>query len=171
MLTIWTGYTGSGKSTILSNIILNGVEDGHKTFVYSGELSKEDFKEWMDLQLSGTDNLTSYDCPVKRQAIPIAKEEYYEYLDGFYDEMVYLYDTGDIATDDETIKAMEYMAKREGAKVFVLDNLMTMKINEKGDMNEKQGILIIRLKQFARTFNAIVHLVAHPRKPSLGQAG
>ena len=169
MLVVWTGYTGSGKSTILSNVMLNGVEAGHKTFVYSGELPKEDFKEWMDLQLSGRKYLSSYDCPVKKQAIPIADEKYYKYLDDFYDEMVYLYDTDDYATDEGIIDAMEYMAKREGTKVFVIDNLMTMNITQKGDMNEKQGKLINRLKSFARTFNAIVHLVAHPKKPERGQ--
>ena len=131
MLVVWTGYTGSGKSTILSNVMLNGVEAGHKTFVYSGELPKEDFKEWMDLQLSGRKYLSSYDCPVKKQAIPIADEKYYKYLDDFYDEMVYLYDTDDYATDEGIIKAMEYMAKREGTKVFVIDNLMTMNITQK----------------------------------------
>jgi len=64
---------------------------------------------------------------------------------------------------------MEYMAKREGIKVFALDNLLTMNIQGTGDVNEKQGKLIIRLKSFARTFNAVVHLVAHPRKPAQGQ--
>lgn len=169
MLVVWTGYTGSGKSTMISNMILNGVEEGNKTFVYSGELSKEEFKDWMDLQLSGKAYLTSYDCPVKRQAIPIPNEKYYKYLDEFYDRMVYLYDSEDYATDDSIIKAMEYMAKREGTKVFVIDNLMTMKVTESGDINEKQGQLVNKLKSFARTFNAVVHLVAHPRKPERGQ--
>ena len=169
MLVVWTGYTGSGKSTMLSNLILNGVEAGNKTFVYSGELSKEEFKDWMDLQLSGKAYLTSYDCPVKRQAIPIPNEKYYQYLDDFYNGMVFLYDSEDSATDDSIIEAMEYMAKREGTKVFVIDNLMTMKVTETGDTNEKQGKLVNRLKGFARTFNAVVHLVAHPRKPEKGQ--
>lgn len=169
MLVVWTGYNGSGKSTVLSNIIINGVEDGNKSFIYSGELPKEDFKEWMDLQLSGRKYLSSYDCPVKKQAIPIPDEKYYTYLDDFYNEMVYLYDTDDYATDESIIKAMEYMAKREGTKVFVIDNLLTMNVTQAGDANEKQGKLINRLKHFARTFNAVVHLVAHPRKPSMGQ--
>lgn len=168
-LVIWTGYNGSGKSTILSNIMLNGVEDGNKTFVYSGELPKEDFKEWMDLQLSGKKYLTSYDCPVKKQAIPIADPKYHEYLDDFYNESVYLYDTDDYATDESIMSAMSYMAKREGVKVFVIDNLLTMNITQSGDINEKQGKLINKLKHFARTFNSVVHLVAHPRKPSMGQ--
>lgn len=168
-LVVWTGYTGSGKSTMLSNMILNGVETGNKTFVYSGELSKEEFKDWMDLQLSGKAYLTSYDCPVKRQAIPIPNEKYYQHLDNFYDGMIFLYDSEDMATDDSIIEAMEYMAKREGTKVFVIDNLMTMNVTESGDANEKVGKLVNRLKGFARRFNAVVHLVAHPKKPERGQ--
>lgn len=168
-LVIWTGYNGSGKSTILSNIILNGIEEGHRTFVYSGELPKEDFKEWMDLQLSGTKYLSSYDCPVKKQNIPIPDPKYYKYLDQFYTNMVYLFDTEDYATDNNIIQAMEYMAKREGIGVFVVDNMLTMNITGSGDNNEKQAKLIIKLKAFARRFNAVVHLVAHPRKPALGQ--
>ncbi|WP_409229067.1 DnaB-like helicase C-terminal domain-containing protein [Gudongella sp. SC589] len=168
-LVIWTGYNGSGKSTILSNIILNGIEAGHRTFVYSGELPKEDFKEWMDLQLSGSKYLTSYDCPVKKQNIPIPDSKYYNYLDAFYQDMIYLFDTEDYATDNNIISAMEYMAKREGINVFVVDNMLTMNITGQGDNNEKQAKLIIKLKAFARRFNAVVHLVAHPRKPALGQ--
>lgn len=169
MLVIWTGYNGSGKSTILSNILINGVEQGHRAFIYSGELPKEDFKEWMDLQLSGSKHITFYDCPVKKQKVPIPDEKYFKYLDKFYDENIFLFDTEDYATDTKILSAMEYMAKREGIKVFAIDNLLTMNVTESGDMNEKQGKLITKLKGFARKFNAVVHLVAHPRKPAMGQ--
>lgn len=166
MLCVWTGYNGGGKSTMLSHVILNGVELGFKTFAYSGELPKEDFKEWMDLQASGSELIDFYECPVKQDNIPIPKEEYYNLIDGFYDEMVYLYDSDDYAKDTEIFKAMEYMAKREGVKVFVVDNLAVMQIEESGDINEKQASMIIRLKNFARKFNVVVHLVAHPKKPA-----
>ena len=168
-LVVWTGFNGSGKSTILSNILLNGMENGFRCFVYSGELPKEDFKEWVDLQCSGPQYISRYRCPVKNQDLPKPNEKYYDFLDDYYNEKLYLYDTDDFATDDKIISAMEYMAKREGIKVFALDNLLTMNIQGTGDVNEKQGKLIIRLKSFARTFNAVVHLVAHPRKPAQGQ--
>jgi twinkle protein len=168
-LVVWTGYNGGGKSTILSNIILNGVEEGHKTFVYSGELPKEDFKEWFDLQASGEKHIDFYECPIKQTKLPKPNEKYFKLLDAFYDEKMYLYDSDDYAKDNELLKAMEYMAKREGAKVFVVDNLATMHITEKGDLNEKQMSLIILLKGFARKFNVVVHLVAHPKKPQVGQ--
>lgn len=165
MLCVWTGYNGGGKSTMLSHVALNGVAQGFKTFAYSGELPKEDFKEWMDLQLSGHEYLDYYLCPVKKQNIPIPNKEYHELLDGFYDEMVYLYDTDDYAKDADLLKAMDYMAKREGTKVFIVDNLAVMDIAESGDLNEKQVGVIIKLKNFARKYNVVVHLVAHPKKP------
>jgi len=168
-LIIWTGFNGSGKSTFLSNLLLNGIDKGNRTFVYSGELSKSEFKEWMDLQASGSENLTNYYCSVKRQDIPIPDPRYYDYLDNFYRDRIYLFDTDDYATDKKILEAMSYMAKREGIKVFAIDNLMTMNITGNGEINEKQGKLILKLKQFARTFNAVVHLVAHPRKPGPGQ--
>lgn len=168
-LCIWTGYNGAGKSTILSNIILNGIEDGEKTFAYSGELTKEEFKEWMDLQLSGKQYLGEHYCEVKKQQLPIPNEKYFHLLDDFYADMMFLYDSDDYATDDEILKAMEYMAKREGVKVFMLDNMLTMKINEAGTLSEKQQHLVKKIKNFARRYNAVVHLVAHPRKPDQQQ--
>jgi len=167
-LVVWTGYNGSGKSTFISNILLNGLEQ-EKTFVYSGELPREDFKEWMDLQLSGKKYLSHYRCSVKNQNIPIPNEKYYDLLDDFYRNRLFLFDSEDYATDKEVLKAMEYMAKREGVKVFLIDNLMTVPSEGKEDENQKVSKLIIKLKKFARKFNAIVHLVAHPKKPAMGQ--
>ncbi len=167
-LVVWTGYNGSGKSTLLSNVILNGLETA-KTFAYSGELPKEDFKEWTDLQLSGKKYLSAYTCSIKKQSIAIPDPRYYNLLDGFYKDNLFLFDSEDYATDKEVLKAMEYMAKREGVKVFLIDNLMTVPAEGRDDENAKVSRFIIKLKKFARKFGAVVHLVAHPKKPAMGQ--
>ena len=54
----------------------------------------------------------------------------------------------DYATDVKNKFAMEYMAKREGIKVFMIDNLLTMNVTEQGDANEKQAKLIIKTQKF-----------------------
>ena len=167
-LVIWTGYTGSGKSTFISNMLADNIRDT-KAFVYSGELSKEDFKEVMDMQVLGKKNLSSYMCPVKKESIPIPNPKYHEKLDKFYREKMFLFDSGDYATDQDVLNAMKYMAKREDCKIFVLDNLMVIPSTDTGDQLEKTGKFIGRLKQFARGQNVIVHLVAHPKKPAPDQ--
>ena len=167
-LTVWTGYNGSGKSTLLSHLVLNGISK-HKTFAYSGELPKEDFKEWMDLQLSGKRYLASHYCEVRKKSIPVPNEKYYDLLDDFYRGKMFLFDSDDYATDKDILKAMDYMAKRENVKVFLIDNLLTTQFVENKTLNENQARYIKQLKGFARKYNAIVHLVAHPRKPDQGQ--
>jgi twinkle protein len=167
-LIVWTGWNGGGKSTFLSNVIINGI-GSVKTFFFSGELPKEDFKEWMDLQVSGRKYLSSYKCSVKKIDIPIPNEKYYDAIDGFYRNNIMLYDSSDYATENNIIKAMEYAAKREGVKVFVIDNLMTVSLDSNDNEIAKITRFCDRLKSFARLFGATVHLVAHPKKPQFGQ--
>ena len=64
---------------------------------------------------------------------------------------------------------MEYMAKREGIKVFMIDNMLTMNIQNQATITKKQAKLIINLKGLQGNLMQVIHLVAHPRKPALGQ--
>lgn len=54
---------------------------------------------------------------------------------------------------------------KAGVKVFILDNLMALDIDLlEGDKNNKQKNLILQLKDFAKTNNVHIIIVAHPRK-------
>lgn len=168
-LIVWTGYNGGGKSTFISQLLLNQIEQGHKVFAYSGELPKEDFKEILDFQATGKKRLSSEWCEVKEQNLPSLKPEYDDYLDEWYRGMMFLFDTENYATETEMLKAMEYMAKRENVKTFLIDNMLTTVVEGRESELEKQTKFINTLKRFARKHDAVVHLVAHPRKPEKGQ--
>jgi twinkle protein len=168
-LIVWTGYNGGGKSTFISHILINLVESNHKVFAYSGELPREDFKEIIDFQVTGKKNLSSEWCDVKGQNLPSLKPENDDRLDNWYRGMMFLFDTENYATEIEMIKAMEYMAKRENVKTFLVDNMLTTIIEGRESELEKQTKFINTLKRFARKHDAVVHLVAHPRKPEKGQ--
>ena len=58
---------------------------------------------------------------------------------------------------------MTVLAKRYGVRVFVIDNLMTIESDLK-DKYEAETDTVKKLKAFAKKYNVIVHLVAHPRK-------
>ena len=50
-------------------------------------------------------------------------------------------------------------------RVFILDNLMTVKTNgSDNDQYLSQGKFVLELKNFALKYNAIIHLVLHARK-------
>ena len=99
------------------------MEAGHKCFIYSGELPKEDVKEWLDLQLLGRKHVDKYYSNIKQEYVYIPNAKYFTDLDNFYRNMMYVYDTEDYASDVEVFKAMEYMVKRElfgSNKLFVI---------------------------------------------------
>ena len=65
---------------------------------------------------------------------------------------------------------MNTMAK-QGVKVFIIDNLMKIDLKD-SYKNEymAQKIFVNKLKNFARKYGVVVHLVAHPRKPQQGNS-
>ena len=86
----------------------------------------------------------------------------------------WLYPT--IANDEhfinKTFKGTQYKMNNlaaQGVKVFIIDNLMKIDL-ENSYKNEyiAQKIFVNKLKNFARKYNVIVHLVAHPKKPQAG---
>ena len=164
-LTIWSGYTGGGKSTFISNILINNVKD-YKIMAYSGELSKQEFKEIMDFQVLGKKNLVQRYCTVKCKDLAHPNPKLYPLLDKFYEEKMFLFNTDDYATDKELFEVMNYAAKREGIQIFLIDNLMVVPSTDIGTELEKTTKLILKFKNFAKSNNVCVHLVAHPKKPS-----
>ena len=56
-LILITGRRGEGKSTFMSQMVLEAMEQGYSTLIYSGELTDYHFKHWMDLQASGSEYL------------------------------------------------------------------------------------------------------------------
>ena len=55
-------------------------------------------------------------------------------------------------------------------KVFCIDNLMVTENDEKEELRNQTEIVKM-LKSFAKKYNCIVHLVAHPRKSQNGYTG
>ena len=52
-LVLLTGKRGEGKSTFMSQLIVEAVQQEYKVFAYSGELMDWYFKRWIDLQVAG----------------------------------------------------------------------------------------------------------------------
>jgi hypothetical protein len=50
-----TGKRGNGKSTFMSNLVANALDQGVGVFAYSGELAGYHFKRWLNCQLAGDD--------------------------------------------------------------------------------------------------------------------
>jgi hypothetical protein len=58
------------------------------------------------------------------------------------------------------------VTRKFSVKVWILDNLMCLDINAKGDSDQwiRQKEFIVKLVSLAKTYNVLIVLIAHPRK-------
>ena len=167
-LTIWTGRSGDGKSTILSQVILEALDFGVSVFVYSGELTAQTFQEWINKQAAGEENLESYKNRYGDVKYEV-KLEVENKIKNWYKDRLFLYDNTVVDKDipnSGVLDLCKYTSKRYDCKVYVIDNLMTVGYDSstERDYYLAQAKFVRSLKEFAKTHNVHVHLVIHPKK-------
>lgn len=167
-LSVWTGKRGGGKSTLLGQLLLQAVDQGHRVCAYSGELPAHVFKRWIYLQAAGPNNIEEHTDKSTGKRFYTVPPHIRKRIDQWMDRQFFLYDLGiSSAHDEDSILAVFEMARRcYGCDVFLADNLMTarLKAMRDSDYYRAQSNFTGRLVTFSKRFDAHVHLVAHPRK-------
>ena len=145
---LWTGFSGSGKSTLLSQTIVHGLLNGERYVWFSGEMPARMTLAWLVTQLLG-------------EREPNQKK--------IRDTMAWLRDKlwiVDVVRNIDGKRLFElfrYAAKRYDIRNVVIDSLLRCGLRE--DDNDGQKGFIDLLCDFKLEYDAIVHLVAHQRKP------
>lgn len=161
-LNVLSGRNGSGKSTILNQIyIAEAIAQGYKTFLFSGELIGGNVKYWLLQTLANEDQFAEYTAKDGHKYKKVTIQSKEKIVNDMKDRF-FLYDSDDYRIE-AIIEKMTILAKRYGVRVFVIDNLMTVESSLK-DKYEAETDIVKKLKNFAKKYNALVHLVAHPRK-------
>lgn len=171
-VSVWTGKRGSGKSTLASQLALESIEQGERVCVYSGELSAWRFKSWALLQAAGANRVTEKVSKHSGQTYYEVDDATRELIDEWWKGRLLLFDNTIGRNDaDSILSVFELAALRYGCKVFVLDNLMSAKLNvaTETDYYRRQSELVGQMVIFAKKHSAIVHIVAHPRKTEKGR--
>ncbi|MDL2224658.1 AAA family ATPase [Eubacteriales bacterium OttesenSCG-928-M02] len=164
-LSIWTARTGEGKSTLLSQILVEALDDGHNVCAYSGELRADRFMHILNVQLAGESHLRQ-EKSYGRDEIVVPKDTL-DAMRNWYRDRLYVYDNTVKEGGEENgiLKAFDLAVRRYNCRVFLVDNLMTARFSGRGDdFLRQQSAFVGRLKEFATKYNVHVHLVAHPRK-------
>lgn len=174
-ITIITGKASAGKTTFLNQIALSAMDQGMPVFLFSRELVNAMSKDWYKTVGAGIRNMHQIIIEDKRTGKPrkvwVVNKEAKAQMDNHYRDMLYVY-RDDASNDAESlINTMEQLARRRGVKCFMIDNLMTVLLPEdkEGGTNGAQTKFISELTRFSIKYNAIVILVAHPRKTQSGQ--
>lgn len=172
MLSVWTGKRGTGKSTLLGQLLLEAIDQGETVCAYSGELPDWQFKQWAYLQAAGPEHIIYTADPMTGQRMADVPSHIAARIDEWWDKQFLLYDLGISSAHDEDsiMKVFEYAHRRYGASVFLVDNIMTarFKTARDADFYRAQSNFVGRLVEFAKKNNVHVHMVAHPRKSEKG---
>lgn len=167
-LSVWTGKRGIGKSTLLSQMLLEAVDQGHVVCAYSGELPKEQFREWVYLQAAGPDHISYITDKATGKRLVSADALADGQISEWLNEKFWLFDLeANTHHNPETIiRQFEYCRKRYGADVFLVDNIMSVDFDSGRtlDFNRAQSEFTRMLVTFSKRNRVHTHLVVHPRK-------
>lgn len=173
-LTIVTGKSGLGKSTMASQILLSAIENNHKVFAYSGELPNHNFKAWLTYQAAGAEHIITYDTKWGGKGYNVSDTNK-KLISDWFRSKIYIYDDSDIEDDEliDLVKIVEDVIIRLGCDVILIDNLMTALDLARldGDKYEKQSQFVKQLARIAKNLNVLIILVAHMRKNTFGNNG
>ena len=165
-----TGKRGEGKSTFMSQLIVEARNQGYKSLAYSGELTDYHFKRWMDFQSAGPGNVVTNRDTYGEETY-LLLDSTVQKINDWYRGNVYIYDNNAIDGDEieGLLKTIEKAIRRYGIQFVCLDNLMTaMDVSVSDNVFQAQSEFVRKLKQIAVKYNVAILLVAHPKKTQQG---
>ena len=162
-ITIWTGQTNAGKSTVMTMITKQTILQGEKVFFFNGEQTKDDFKNNLYKQTVERKDIYSKQYKNSNVEDYFVKDDKVARLNALYGNNIYIYNNEAKRDINTILTAMEEVRKKENIRVFILDNFMQIDTLSSDEYREQKDIME-KLRTFAVNRNVHIHLVAHPRK-------
>lgn len=170
-LTLLTGRRNQGKTTFARQIMIATAMQGINVYAYMGEGEVEREKGYLERLIAQKGELLPYDNGYGRtdyMANDKVKERFNTYVApfiDFYNKPLKMNRTVfDSIINEMTIKA------RQGAKLFVIDNMMKLTADQR-EVFKAQQMIICKLKEFAVHFRTHIILIAHPKKDGTSVSG
>ena len=161
-VSVVSGLRGAAKSTLISQIILNCINNQHTTVCYSGELAKKKFLKWMHMQAAGK----GYTKPFLKYDGYYCPDDIKPRINEWMNEYMWLYNN-DYGNNFAKIgKLLRAQTEKVKADLCVVDNLMALDLTEfdNKDKYEAQTQFVWELKDIAQKCNVHIVFIAHPRK-------
>ena len=164
-ITLWSGATNAGKTSMLTLITRETIKQGNKVFFFNGEQTRDDFKNNLyKASITNIDDLIRVPYYKDNNIIDwYVKESKVKELDNLYGNNLMVYNNNMSRDIDTLLLAMEQANEQQDVKCFILDNFMQIDI-ESENIYQEQSKIMEKLRTFAVNKNVHIHLVAHPRK-------
>lgn len=166
-LTIVSGQPGSGKSSLLTQLACNSLDNDIGTWLFSGELPNGVEKSWFNYIFAGPRNITD---AISRRGNPYKKisTTTLAEINKTYKGRWHIYRDDYDNTLDKLIASMTDTVRKYGARCLILDNFMCIDTETSEEELRSQTDTIKKLIKFAKKYQVAVILVCHPRKMDAG---
>lgn len=162
-VTIWTGVTNAGKTTMLTLIANEAIKQGETVFYFNGEQTPENFLNTLIKQKADAKDIYE----VRKENTPLVsyfvKQEKAMQIKNSYNGKLFIYNNMESRKINDMLYAMEECRRLHGTRVFVLDNFMQLDVDT-NDVYQGQSNIMEALRSYAVKYKVHIHLVAHPRK-------
>ncbi len=165
-ISLISGLRGAAKSTLLSQMVVNAIDKGFNTIVYSGELKRERYVRWMVQQAAGKDHVEEYKKYIgqyycKPNVIPKISE--------WVGDKFHLYDNNYGSNFRKIAEILKNTIKEFEADFVVIDNMSILDLSEissdkRTDKWDQQKLFVETLKNLSMICNCHIIFAAHPRK-------
>lgn len=164
--TILTGVAGAGKSSLISTLVCQALDQGFPSFVYSGELSNQSLKNWIASVHAGQRGVNRYETGTGSSYYKI-RPDASKAIDEYYRGKLFFYKDGFTHKTSKLFATMESAVRIHGVKFIVLDNMSSIDTEAKDDGSDKwtkQDSFIRDIIDFSKKWNVVCLVVLHPKK-------
>lgn len=152
--------------------MLNAIQQDYNVCAYSGELSAQNFLQWIFLQATEDKYIGVSEDKRTGKMYPCVSQDIQKRIRDWIDRRFFLFDNAIVLENKQQeaiIKMFDICARRYGCKLYLVDNMMSA-MTSSDEENKAQAQFANALKAFAVKYKVSVILVSHPRKTKAGEA-
>lgn len=146
-VTVWTGFSGHGKSMLISQVLLFAGLQGEKACVAATEMPP---KRWLK---RATRQATALELPDEKDIRDVHK---------WFESWLWLFNVTGTSKGDRLLEVFEYAWQRYNISQFLIDSLMFLGWAE--DDYNSQKLFMEKFSDFVLATNTHGHVVIHSRK-------
>lgn len=166
LVTCVSGLRGSGKSSLLSQIVLHAcLKENARCLMFSGELTARTAADWLFRQAAGINGVRKISKFDTKYFVP---DDIKHIIADKLADRLYIYNNHYGNDYTRVLTEMGRINEEKQVDMILLDNLMALDIRQAAtrpeDKLEAQSKFVEQLEAFAKLTNTHIVFVAHPRK-------
>lgn len=165
-ITLMSGVRASGKSSLLSQIGLNAVNDENNVMVYSGELKDTRYMAWMFQQAAGPYAVQQHK---NYEGFWYCRDDVKSKIADWLGDRFRLYNNEYGSNFKQIATSLNRLIKEFKSDLVIIDNMSILDLSDitddrRADKWDQQKLFVETLKNLAMVCNCHIIFVAHPRK-------